>query len=81
MFPLHEIPELEKLQKHWVQAFLSPQLTDDLHKYFGGKIAMHFAMLGHYTLCLVVPAALGVIYWVRTASFSEAGTGMTCLAK
>ncbi|KAF7995991.1 hypothetical protein HCN44_008746 [Aphidius gifuensis] len=64
VFPLHEIPKLEKLQKHWVQTFLSLQPIDDIYEYFGVKITMHFAWLRYYTMCLVVPTALGVIYWV-----------------
>lgn len=26
---------------------------------------MYFAWLGHYTTALIVPAAVGAIYWVR----------------
>lgn len=64
VFPLHELPALEKLQRTWVRAFLSPQPLDDICKYFGVKITMYFAWLGHYTTALIVPAAVGVIYWV-----------------
>ncbi|XP_044003810.1 uncharacterized protein LOC122849215 isoform X4 [Aphidius gifuensis] len=67
VFPLHEIPKLEKLQKHWVQTFLSLQPIDDIYEYFGVKITMHFAWLRYYTMCLVVPTALGVIYWQLAA--------------
>jgi len=66
VFPLHELPALEKLQRSWVRAFLSPQPLDDICKYFGVKITMYFAWLGHYTTALIVPAAVGVIYWVCT---------------
>ena len=64
VFPLHELPALEKLQRSWVRAFLSPQPLDDICKYFGVKITMYFAWLGHYTTALIVPAAVGAIYWV-----------------
>lgn len=30
---------------------------------------MYFAWLGHYTTALIVPAAVGVIYWVRINPF------------
>ncbi|CAK9829083.1 Ano8 [Anthophora retusa] len=30
VFPLHELPALEKLQRTWVRAFLSPQPLDDI---------------------------------------------------
>lgn len=65
MFPLHDLPALEKLQKSWVRAFFNPQPLDDICNYFGVKITMYFAWLGHYTTALVVPAAVGVIYWVK----------------
>lgn len=65
VFPLHELPALEKLQRTWVRAFLSPQPLDDICKYFGVKITMYFAWLGHYTTALIVPAAVGAIYWVK----------------
>ncbi|KAK0174148.1 hypothetical protein PV328_007257 [Microctonus aethiopoides] len=63
VFPLHDLPALEKLQKSWVRAFFNPQPLDDICNYFGVKITMYFAWLGHYTTALVVPAAVGVIYW------------------
>ncbi|XP_034940351.1 anoctamin-8 isoform X2 [Chelonus insularis] len=72
VFPLHELPALEKLQKSWVRAFCSPQPLDDICKYFGVKITMYFAWLGHYTTALVVPAAVGVIYWVGIIGRNQA---------
>ncbi|KAM0736413.1 Anoctamin-8 [Formica fusca] len=72
VFPLHELPALEKLQRNWVRAFLSPQPLDDICKYFGVKITMYFAWLGHYTTALIVPAAVGVIYWVGIIGRNQA---------
>lgn len=71
VFPLHELPALEKLQRTWVRAFLSPQPLDDICKYFGVKITMYFAWLGHYTTALIVPAAVGAIYWVKREIISH----------
>ncbi|OXU19847.1 hypothetical protein TSAR_010383, partial [Trichomalopsis sarcophagae] len=72
VFPLHELPALEKLQRTWVRAFLSPQPLDDISRYFGVKITMYFAWLGHYTTALIVPAAVGVIYWVGIIGRNQA---------
>ncbi|XP_068980947.1 anoctamin-10 isoform X6 [Bombus flavifrons] len=72
VFPLHELPALEKLQRTWVRAFLSPQPLDDICKYFGVKITMYFAWLGHYTTALIVPAAVGAIYWVGIIGRNQA---------
>ncbi|XP_043783973.1 anoctamin-8 isoform X3 [Apis laboriosa] len=72
VFPLHELPALEKLQRTWVRAFLSPQPLDDICKYFGVKITMYFAWLGHYTTALIVPAAVGAIYWIGIIGRNQA---------
>ncbi|KAK0093021.1 hypothetical protein PV326_000101 [Microctonus aethiopoides] len=72
VFPLHDLPALEKLQKSWVRAFFNPQPLDDICNYFGVKITMYFAWLGHYTTALVVPAAVGVIYWVGIIGRNQA---------
>ncbi|XP_066590008.1 anoctamin-10 isoform X2 [Prorops nasuta] len=72
VFPLHELPALEKLQRSWVRAFLKPQPLDDICQYFGVKITMYFAWLGHYTTALIVPAAVGAIYWVGIIGRNQA---------
>lgn len=36
---------------------------DDIASYFGVKVALYFAWLGHYTCALCVPAFLGTILW------------------
>lgn len=39
-------------------------LVDAISEYFGVKIAMYFAWLGHYTAALLVPAFVGFMFWV-----------------
>ncbi|XP_049881261.1 anoctamin-8-like isoform X1 [Pectinophora gossypiella] len=64
MFPLHERQALESLRKKWVKTFFNPQPLDEISEYFGVKIAMYFAWLGHYTQSLTVPAVVGFIFWI-----------------
>lgn len=64
VFPLHCTQSIEELRKDWVQAFFSPQPLDKIKDYFGVKIALYFAYLGHYTLALCMPAFVGLGIWI-----------------
>uniref|UniRef100_A0A1I8PCQ7 Anoctamin n=1 Tax=Stomoxys calcitrans TaxID=35570 RepID=A0A1I8PCQ7_STOCA len=63
VFPLHETKSLASLQKSWVKQVLAPQPLDDIAEYFGVKVALYFAWLGHYTCALGVPAVFGTILY------------------
>ncbi|XP_022332682.2 anoctamin-8-like isoform X3 [Crassostrea virginica] len=64
VFPLHCTQSIEELRKTWVQAFFSSQPIDKVKDYFGVKIALYFAYLGHYTLALWMPAFVGLGIWI-----------------
>lgn len=64
VFPLHTQPELIELRHIWVRDFISPQPLDKITDYFGVKIGLYFAYLGHYTSWLMLPAVFGVIVWL-----------------
>ncbi|KAH8375735.1 hypothetical protein KR093_008376 [Drosophila rubida] len=63
VFPLHESCSLTQLQTHWVKQIFAPQPLDDIAAYFGVKVALYFAWLGHYTCALGVPAVFGTILY------------------
>ncbi|XP_055550032.1 anoctamin-8 isoform X2 [Wyeomyia smithii] len=77
VFPLHETSALQQLQSSWVRKFFAPQPLDDIAAYFGVKVALYFAWLGHYTCALCVPAVLGsVLYaglWGRGQTAQDIG--------
>lgn len=54
---------MTQLQQSWVRKMFAPQPLDDIAEYFGVKVALYFAWLGHYTCALCVPAVLGTILW------------------
>ncbi|XP_067622027.1 anoctamin-10 isoform X8 [Eurosta solidaginis] len=63
VFPLHETRSLAMLQNSWVKQIFAPQPLDDIAEYFGVKVALYFAWLGHYTCALGVPAVFGTILY------------------
>ncbi|XP_029849538.2 anoctamin-8 [Ixodes scapularis] len=73
VLPLHHTGDLNRLKRDWVLAFLKLQPLDDICSYFGVKIAIYFAWLGHYTWALIVPAVAGtalflLCYWSTQAT-------------
>ncbi|KAL3287914.1 hypothetical protein HHI36_002370 [Cryptolaemus montrouzieri] len=64
VFPLHDHTTLERLQKSWVRDIFARQPLDEITEYFGVKIGMYFAWLGHYTTALSIPAIVGFFFWL-----------------
>ncbi|GFS11038.1 anoctamin [Elysia marginata] len=64
LFPLHSHEDLKVLRKNWVQAIFSRQPLDLVCQYFGVKISLYFAYLGHYTTWLLLPAVLGLFIFL-----------------
>ncbi|OWZ01329.1 hypothetical protein PHMEG_00027307, partial [Phytophthora megakarya] len=60
-FPLHEADELKKLKQKWFSWKFAPwaQPLWDIKDYFGEKVGLYFAWLGHYTTWLIGPAIIG----------------------
>jgi len=42
--------------------------AEKVRAYFGVKIAMYFAYLGHYTAALLWPAFLGTMFWLLSGT-------------
>lgn len=65
LFPIHENKALKWLRVIWVKSFFSLQPLDKVCDYFGVKIAMYFAWIGHYTGSLIYPAIAYSAFWVN----------------
>jgi len=65
LFPVHENKTLKWLRIIWVKSFFSLQPLDKVCDYFGVKIAMYFAWIGHYTGSLIYPAIAYSTFWVN----------------
>ncbi|XP_005096900.1 anoctamin-8 [Aplysia californica] len=68
VFPLHSNQDLKELRKNWVQAIFSTQPLDLVCRYFGVKIGLYFAYLGHYTTWLLLPTLIGILIFLFQGS-------------
>nr|KAG5712249.1 hypothetical protein BaRGS_014599 [Batillaria attramentaria] len=68
MFPLHDEEAIKRLGDEWYQPrkVFSVQPIHAIQQYFGEKIALYFAFLGLYTISLIPPALIGVIYFITS---------------
>ncbi|GFR21582.1 anoctamin-8 [Trichonephila clavata] len=64
VLPLHNSEALNNLKRTWMQAIFKHQPLNDICDYFGVKIAIYFAWLGHYTKALTLPAFFGFFMWL-----------------
>lgn len=76
IFPLHETSALTRLQINWVRKLFAAQPLDDIAEYFGVKVALYFAWLGHYTCALGIPAIFGIILWAALYDRSQVAQDM-----
>ena len=66
----------QKLESLYIHITLFPQykarrcvhntllFADEVCQYFGVKIAMYFAYLGHYTTALTIPTSAALLFWL-----------------
>lgn len=61
--PLHDDVNLRELEADWITLFQMPwnQATAKVKDYYGEKIGLYFAWLGHYTQWLMLASVLGII--------------------
>ncbi|CAB4068473.1 ANO8 [Lepeophtheirus salmonis] len=64
LYPLHELDSLQYLKHNWVKVVASSQPIEKISEYFGIQIGFYFAWLGHYTFALIIPAIVGILFWL-----------------
>jgi hypothetical protein len=62
-FPLHNRSQLEWLHDSWVES-VHEQPIDAIVGYFGERIGLYFAFLGHYLSYLVIPSLAGIAVYL-----------------
>ncbi|KAG0040299.1 Anoctamin-7 [Podila clonocystis] len=60
----HDVNYRAQLQIKWAKRFWRNQPLDLVNAYFGERIGVYFAWLGHYTQWLTIPAAVGTAVFV-----------------
>ncbi|KAF9382266.1 Anoctamin-5, partial [Podila verticillata] len=60
----HDANYRAQLRIKWAKRFWRSQPLDLVNAYFGERIGVYFAWLGHYTQWLTIPAAVGIAVFV-----------------
>ncbi|KAF9418764.1 Anoctamin-5 [Podila epigama] len=60
----HDANYRDQLRVKWAKRFWRNQPLDLVNAYFGERIGVYFAWLGHYTQWLTIPAAVGIAVFV-----------------
>uniref|UniRef100_K3W8D0 Anoctamin transmembrane domain-containing protein n=1 Tax=Globisporangium ultimum (strain ATCC 200006 / CBS 805.95 / DAOM BR144) TaxID=431595 RepID=K3W8D0_GLOUD len=73
-FPLHNFEELAELKKKWFSWKFAPwgQPLVEIKDYFGEKVGLYFAWLGHYTTWLIMPSLVGILVFLSVIVESTA---------
>ncbi|KAG7398627.1 Anoctamin-3 [Phytophthora boehmeriae] len=77
-FPLHDREELDKLKSKWFSWKFAPwsQPLWEIKDYFGEKVGLYFAWLGHYTTWLIAPAIIGSVLFANVIAEGTADSIM-----
>lgn len=69
-YPLHNNKEKVMLEKRWLLVHQAPwdQPIWEVRSYFGEKVALFFAMLGHFNGWVLLPAAFGLFVYIDMAA-------------
>lgn len=67
IFPLHDKDKLKALEHKWIFSLSRKQPLDDIREYFGDTIALYFGFLGFYSLSLVPPVLLVLVFGLSGA--------------
>lgn len=74
IFPLHDREKLKALEHKWYLSFNRKQPLDSIKDYFGETIALYFGFLSFYSVSLVPPVLLVVVFALSGAHVQTKNT-------